>query len=216
MDDDRTERAYVWEVPVRLTHWTNVLAVLVLAGTGFYIGHPMVGGSVALMTWMRGIHRITAWVLVASLALRTYWAFAGNQWASWRELFPYLTGEGRRGMARTFLYYTFIRRQPPRTIGHNQLAGAWYSLIVLLMFLQILTGFALQSLGAGGWRRVLVGWVFSLASLQAVRLWHHMIMWCLLAFLVHHVYSSILMDAEERNGLMGSIVTGYKFRSRGA
>ncbi len=207
---------YVWEVPVRLTHWVNVLAILVLSGTGFYIGNPILGGSVSLMAWMRGVHRITAWVFVASLALRTYWAFAGNDWASWRELFPYLTREGRRVMARTFLYYTFLRREPPGTVGHNPLAGLAYSAVVTLMFLQITTGFALQSLGGAGWRRVLFGWIFSFVSLQGVRLAHHLIMWLLLGFMVHHVYSSLLMDAEEKNGLMASIFSGYKFVRRRA
>jgi Ni/Fe-hydrogenase 1 B-type cytochrome subunit len=207
---------YVWEVPVRLTHWVNFLAILVLSATGFYIGNPILGGSVSLMAWMRGIHRITAWVFVASLALRTYWAFAGNEWASWRELFPYLTHEGRRVMARTFLYYTFLRREPPGTVGHNPLAGLAYSAVVTLMFLQILTGFALQSLGGDGWRGVLFGWTFSFASLQGVRLAHHLIMWLLLGFAVHHVYSSLLMDAEEKNGLMASIFSGYKFVRRRA
>ena len=209
-------RVYVWEVPVRLTHWVNVLAILVLAGTGFYIGNPILGGSVALVAWVRGIHRITAWVFVASLALRSYWAFAGNAGASWRALFPYLTREGRDGVRRTFLYYTFIRRQPPGGLGHNPLAGATYSLVVLLMLAEVVTGFALQSLGADGWRRLLFGWVFSLMSLQGVRLAHHLIMWLLLGFAVHHVYSSVLMDAEEKNGLLTSIFSGYKWMGRRA
>jgi Ni/Fe-hydrogenase 1 B-type cytochrome subunit len=209
-------RVYVWEVPVRLTHWVTVLAILVLSGTGFYIGDPIFGGSVSLMAWMRGVHRITAYVFIAGVMLRTYWAFAGNEWASWRALFPYLTAEGRRQMARTFLYYTFLRRQPPGGLGHNPLAGMAYSAVVALMVAEILTGFALQSLGGGGWRRALFGWIFSLISLQGVRLVHHMIMWLLLGFAVHHVYSSVLMDLEEKNGLLTSIFTGYKFGRRRA
>ncbi len=209
-------RVYVWEVPVRLTHWVTVLAILVLSGTGFYIGDPIFGGSVSLMAWMRGVHRITAYVFIAAVMLRTYWAFAGNQWASWRALFPYLTAEGRRQMARTFLYYTFLRRQPPGGLGHNPLAGMAYSAVVALMVAEILTGFALQSLGGGGWRRALFGWIFSLISLQGVRLVHHMIMWLLLGFAVHHVYSAVLMDLEEKNGLLTSIFTGYKFGRRRA
>ena len=209
-------RVYIWEVPVRLTHWVNVLAILVLSGTGFYIGDPIFGGSVSLMAWMRGVHRITAYVLIAGVMLRTYWAFAGNEWASWRALFPYLTAEGRRQMARTFLYYTFLRRQPPGGLGHNPLAGIAYSAVVALMIAEIFTGFALQSLGGGGWRRPLFGWIFSLMSLQGVRLVHHMIMWLLLGFAVHHVYSSVLMDVEEKNGLLTSIFTGYKFGGRRA
>ena len=210
------ERVYVWEVPVRLTHWVIVLAILALSGTGFYIGDPIFGGSVSLMAWMRGVHRITAYVLIAAIMLRTYWAFAGNQWASWRALFPYLTAEGRRQMARTFLYYTFLRRQPPGGLGHNPLAGIAYSAVVALMIAEIFTGFALQSLGGGGWRPALFGWIFSLMSLQGVRLVHHMIMWLLLGFAVHHVYSSVLMDVEEKNGLLTSIFTGYKFGGRRA
>jgi len=210
------ERVYVWEVPVRLSHWVSVLAILVLSGTGFYIGDPIFGGSVSLMAWVRGVHRISAYVFVSSVLLRTYWAFAGNEWASWRALFPYLTAEGRRQMARTFLYYTFLRRRPPGGLGHNPLAGIAYAAVVALMVAEIFTGFALQSLGGGGWRRALFGWIFSLISLQGVRLVHHMIMWLLLGFAVHHVYSSVLMDAEEKNGLLSSIVTGYKFGGRRA
>lgn len=210
------ERVYVWQVPVRLTHWVTVLAILVLSGTGFYIGNPIIGGSVYLMSWVRAIHRVTAYVLTASLALRLYWAFRGNRWASWRVFVPYLTREGRRGMGRTFLYYTFVRRQPPGDIGHNPLASTVYSLVFLLMLVEVLTGFALFSLAKGGWWGVAFGWVFWLGSAQGVRLVHHLVMWLLLGFTVHHVYSSILMDAEERNGLMGSIFSGYKFSGRRA
>jgi Ni/Fe-hydrogenase 1 B-type cytochrome subunit len=209
-------RVYVWEVPVRLTHWVNVLAILVLSATGFYIGNPILEGSVSLMAWMRGVHRITAYVFIASIALRTYWAFAGNEWASWRSLLPYLWRAGRKGWESTLAYYLFLRRRPPVEMGHNPLAGSAYSVVVLLMFIQVVTGFALQSLGGDGWRQVMFGWVFSVMSVQAVRLTHHMIMWLILGFAVHHVYSAVLMDTEERTGILTSIFTGYKFARRRA
>ena len=37
----RVERVYVWEVPVRLTHWLIVASILLLAVTGLYIGSPV-------------------------------------------------------------------------------------------------------------------------------------------------------------------------------
>ena len=49
---------------------------------------------------------------------------------------------------------------------------------------------------------------------QGVRLVHHLLMWAILGFLVHHVYSALLVDHWERNGLMSSIFTGYKFVTR--
>ena len=162
---------------------------------------------------LRGaIHRIAAYGFIASLALRAYWSFAGNEFASWRVLFPYLTVEGRRGMRGTFLYYTFIRREPPREVGHNALAGVTYSLVVLVMFIEVLTGLALLSMIKGGLWSTAFGWVFLLLSPPITRLIHHMGMWLLLGFAVHHVYSAVLMDVEERNGLLASIFSGYKFK----
>jgi len=45
-----------------------------------------------------------------------------------------------------------------------------------------------------------------------VRLLHYLLTFAFLAFTVHHVYSSVLIDLEERNGLISSIVTGFKAR----
>jgi Ni/Fe-hydrogenase 1 B-type cytochrome subunit len=208
------ERIYVWELPVRVTHWVNVLTILALSFTGLYIGYPFFGGSFYVMTSMRAIHRVSAYSFTASVLLRTYWAFAGNGWASWRALFPELYREGRRGMAETFRYYTFLRRTPPGATGHNPLAGLAYSAVVFLFLVQIFTGFGLLALQKGGWWLAVFGWVFSFGSPQGVRLVHHFVMWLLLGFAVHHVYSAVLIDVDERNAVMTSIVSGYKFERR--
>ena len=44
---------------------------------------------------------------------------------------------------------------------------------------------------------------------------HHIVMWLLLGFGVHHVYSAVLMSQIEQNATMESIFTGYKFLRRG-
>jgi Ni/Fe-hydrogenase 1 B-type cytochrome subunit len=208
-------QVYVWEVPVRLTHWVNFAAIGVLSFTGLYIGNPFLEGGGSLMSWIRAVHRLAGYVFVASLLLRTYWAFVGNRWASWRTLFPWLTPDGRAAMWRTFLYYVFVRREPPGEIGHNALAGVAYSAVVALFAAEVASGFALYSMGRGGGWALAFGWVFWIASPQTVRLAHHLIMWLLLGFAVHHVYSCILMDVEERNGLITSIISGYKLVRRG-
>ncbi len=213
-------RIYVWEVPVRLTHWVNVASIVILSFTGYYISNPYIAISprepygAYFMGLMRYIHLVVAFVFVASLMLRTYWAFVGNEWASWRGLFPFLTAEGRRNMVEAIRYYLFLRRRPPEVAGHNALAGMTYMIIVTLYFIQVFTGFALY-----GWLhpvsiwRALTGWVFLLVSVQTVRLVHHLIMYLLIAFAIHHVYSAWLVDMEEGNGLMSSIFSGFKFIS---
>jgi len=39
-------------------------------------------------------------------------------------------------------------------------------------------------------------------------------MFTFFAFVIHHVYSAVLVSWEERNGLIESIFTGYKFIPR--
>lgn len=216
---EKTGRVYIWEIPVRLTHWTNVACIIILSFTGYYIGNPYISVSprefygTYFMGLMRFIHMATAYIFVGSLVVRTYWAFiGGNQWASWRALVPFFTPEGRGKLLNTILYYFFLRRHPPTTLGHNALAGFTYGFIVLLYFTQVLTGFALygQSDPGGLWWN-LTSWLFIFVSNQMVRLIHHLVMWLLIAFAVHHVYSAWLVDTEEANGLMSSIFSGWKF-----
>jgi Ni/Fe-hydrogenase 1 B-type cytochrome subunit len=52
------------------------------------------------------------------------------------------------------------------------------------------------------------------ASYRTLRQIHFLVMFALLAFLIHHVYSAVLIDIEERSGLVGGIFSGYKFFTR--
>lgn len=204
---------YIWELPVRVTHWVNVLAIIVLTVTGIYIGSPKTLGltpSQYVMGWVRLVHFVAGYTFAISFMVRLYWAFVGNSFAGWREFLPFLTPEGRANMLRILRYYTFITRQTPHPPGHNALAGATYLLVFILYLVMILTGFALytehapQSLG-----HRLLGWLFLLFSNQGIRLTHHLVMWFLLAFAVHHVYSAWLMDIKEQGGVISSIFGGY-------
>ncbi len=217
--DEATETIYVWELPVRITHWVNVLSILVLSLTGYYISNPFFGTSgVAtneyLMGTIRFIHFAVAFVFTASVLFRLYWAFAGNRYARWTQFAPVRRGR-LRALGKMLGYYTFLRREPPAEIGHNPLAGLTYIGIYVLFALQIVTGFALYSLASsGGFWKFAFGWIIVWFGAPSVRLAHDLIMFLLIAFTIHHVYSAILIDIEERSGLVSSIVTGYKTLTR--
>jgi Ni/Fe-hydrogenase 1 B-type cytochrome subunit len=84
--------------------------------------------------------------------------------------------------------------------------------IVFLYFVQIITGFALYGqFHPGGFWWNLTNWMFVLASSQTMRLVHHLIMYLLIAFAIHHIYSAWLVDTAEGNGTMSSIFSGFKF-----
>jgi Ni/Fe-hydrogenase 1 B-type cytochrome subunit len=81
---------YVWELPVRLTHWVTVICIGVLTVTGIYIAFPFIGTSgdavnQFLMGTVRFVHFVTAFVFTVSVLSRIYWMFVGNVWASWKQ-----------------------------------------------------------------------------------------------------------------------------------
>ncbi len=91
------------------------------------------------------------------------------------------------------------------------MAGSAYQVIFLLYLVMIFTGFALYSEYApNSFMNGAFGWLFTLFTNQGMRLTHHFVMWLLLAFAIHHVYSAWLMDIKEKNGVMSSIFGGYK------
>jgi Ni/Fe-hydrogenase 1 B-type cytochrome subunit len=201
---------------VRIAHWVIFLSILVLSFTGYYIYDPFIisrGNGVFLMATMRFTHEVTAFVFIAAVLLRFYWFFKGNRWAHWRSFLP-LEPWWRRGIWKQLKYYLFLRREPDSEVGHNPLAAATYLVIYILMVIEILTGLALYDYVNGIGHGVLgfsVGWISSLIGVRYVRETHFLIMFVFLGFLIHHVYSAVLIGIEERSGLLDGIFSGYKF-----
>lgn len=48
-------------------------------------------------------------------------------------------------------------------------------------------------------------------SVPTMRFVHHLIIWLVWGFMIHHVYSAILVNRVEGSGLITSIFSGYKF-----
>jgi Ni/Fe-hydrogenase 1 B-type cytochrome subunit len=209
------KKIYVWEAPVRGTHWINVICLVTLALTGVYIGNPFIVSTSPdqyLMGWVRFIHFVAAYIFIVSLAVRIYWSFAGNKYATWKALFPF-TPERVIKLFRQMSFYALISKEPPGEIGHTALGGLVYFLILVLCGISAITGFAMFSLyNPRGTMYALFGWVFSLAAISTVRLIHHLIMWFLIYFVIVHIYVVLFLDSVERNGLLSSIFDGYKFK----
>jgi Ni/Fe-hydrogenase 1 B-type cytochrome subunit len=219
--EDLVQRVYVWSLPLRLMHWTLFFSVAVLAATGFYIGSPFltVTGEARqhfFMGTVRVVHFWAAFAFTLALLARMYWLVGGNRHERWDQFVP-VAAERRRDMFRTFLFYAFIRRDAPPVVGHNPLAGFIYIAVYGLCFVMVLTGFGLYAMSTGihspfhglGFLADVFG------GAQTTRWIHHIVMWLLLGFVVHHVYSGLLMSVSERTGTMESIFSGYKYVKKG-
>jgi len=212
-------QVYVWDLPVRATHWLIAFSIVVLSATGFYLGHPfMVVSGPAAAHFVTGtvkvIHSYTAIVFTLSVLARIAWMFVGTRYARWDQFVP-VTRRRQREIFDTLLFYLFFRRRPPAYPGHNPLAGATYVGVFFLYLVMIASGTAIYAASAGvgspmhGMRFL----VRLFGGLQSARYLHHIVMWLLLGFVVHHIFSALLTSAIERNGEIDSIFSGYKTNS---
>jgi Ni/Fe-hydrogenase 1 B-type cytochrome subunit len=213
-------RVYVWEVPVRITHWLIAISIVVLSVTGFYIGRPYISvpgpaGQSFVMGWMKVIHGYAAYTFIVAVLVRVIWMFTGNKYSHWDKFIP-VHRSRIHGIWPTIKFYLFAMRKPPGFVGHNPVAGATYTLVFGLYFAAILTGLMLR--GADAAPDSFLRWFTSVSpligGLYVARWIHHVVMWLLLGFAVHHVYSSVLMSTVEANATVESIFSGYKFVPR--
>lgn len=211
------ERVYVWELPVRLTHWVLFFSILILSATGYYIGNPFIGvpGPARdhfVMGTVRIIHLYAAIVFTLAVLVRIYWFFAGNRYARLSEFIP-LSRQRWRSLWRTFLYYSFLRRDPDDYPGHNALAATTYLFIIAVYLLMVATGLALYTVTASASSpfQVFRFLVPLFDGLQVARLIHHIGMWIVLIFAVAHIYFVLLSSVVEHIGTFDSIFSGFKF-----
>lgn len=210
---------YVYQAPVRIWHWINVLAVVLLCVTGYFIGSPpptQPGEASAhfLMGYIRFVHFASAYVFAIGLAARIYWACVGNRHA--REMFwvPLLTRAYWVEVWSMVQWYSFARAAPGRYVGHNPLARfAMFFMFFLTSVFMVLTGFAMYAEGQqrGSWADRLFGWVIPLlGQSQDAHTWHHLGMWVLIVFIILHVYAAIREDIMGRSSVVSTMISGYR------
>ncbi|MCK6448282.1 MAG: Ni/Fe-hydrogenase, b-type cytochrome subunit [Planctomycetes bacterium] len=212
------QRVYVWQWGVRAFHWINAAALAVLFCTGLYIADPFFSAhgesyDVFVMARMRQIHFASAFVFAIAFVWRIYFFWFGNRYA--RSGFPAVWKprwwSDLVRQTRDYLTLNFGHAH----LGHNALAGLSYTLFVIgLGWCQILTGFALYGeSNPGGFFDSLFGWVIPLlGNSLRTHMWHHLFAWGFVGFAIVHVYIVLLDSRQYRNGLIGSMITGYKFK----
>jgi Ni/Fe-hydrogenase 1 B-type cytochrome subunit len=207
-------RVYVWEWPVRISHWVLVITIISLSITGFYMHAPYVaarGRTAYVMGTMRFVHLVSGFAFLGAVLIRMYWFLFANRWSRWNQYIP----TTKKRLANLFAvgkYYGFMAWSPVRYIGHNPMAGAAYGVVYAMAIVEILTGFALYSQILGSKTlSFFVGWIPHLIDIQWLREIHFLIMFGFWMFFIHHIYTAILVSVEEENGLMDSIFSGYKF-----
>jgi len=216
------KRVYVWEVPVRFFHWVTALSTTILVITGFIIANPpAINANVEATNsfwfgYVRAIHFITAYILIANLIFRIYWSFVGNQFANWRNFIPY-SKKGIQNIIHVLKVDIFLGKDKEKklyniSIGHNYLAAFSYFIMTLFFILQVMTGLALIADASSWFLPHMFKWVSTMFGGDiTTRYIHHILTWLFMAFVVVHVYLVLFHDYVEARGEASSMISGFKF-----
>lgn len=216
----RQTSVYVYEAPVRIWHWVNAAAILVLIVTGYFIGSPLPSMQIGEATdqfvfgYIRFAHFAAGWVLAIGFLGRIYWAFFGNHHS--RQLFyvPFWSGTFWREVWFESRWYLFLAKEPKKYVGHNPLAQlAMFFFITLGVSFMIVTGMALYAEGAqeGSLTHTLFGWVHNLTwNSQRLHTLHHLGMWWIVIFMIVHIYVAIREDIMSRQSIVSTMISGTR------
>jgi len=189
LDRHAKTRSIVWDVPVRLFHWSLVILV----------GTTLITGFLAPEWWL-DIHIWAGYGIGLLIALRILWGFYGSTYARFSNfLFP----------VRETL--TFLRQlakgRPAHYTGHNP-AGA-LMVFALLAVLGALTISGLIVLGGQEKQGVLAG-LISFSFGKAMAKWHELLAFLVLSMIVAHILGVFLESVLAKENLIRAMITGRK------
>lgn len=203
---------------VRIWHWLNALAVLVLAVTGYFIGVPppsAIGDTSTLyvMGWIRFFHLAFGYTFALLAAMRLWLVFVEGGIshhlflpAIWRKV--WLEGFVRQ------IHWNLLLKGPLRYIGLNPLANiAMIVMFVVPGAVIILTGFAMYAEVAGhdSWQYLLFGWVTMLfGNTLDLHIIHRLAMWIMVWFVIVHIYIAVREDILSRQTTISTMLSGER------
>ncbi len=216
----RNSSVYVYEAPVRLWHWINAAAIMVLCVTGYLIGSPPPSIDVSeathqfLFGYIRFAHFAAAMIMTVGFFGRIYWAFVGNSHSRQMFKLPLLNSKWWTEVWGEAKWYMFMEKRPKKYVGHNPLAQiAMFFFMTVGMTFMIVTGFALYSEGVGrdGILDTMFGPLLDLVGgSQMMHQIHHLGMWAIVVFIIIHIYAAIREDIMSRQTMVSTMISGTR------
>jgi len=200
MTPDRAARPLIHPVWVRVTHWINALAMLMMIGSGWqiYNASPLFGFTfptqIALGNWLAGAllwHFAAMWLLVINGVVYVALGILTGRFR--RKLFPISPGE---------VWRDFLAALRGR-LAHDDLTV--YNAVQRLLYVGILlTGVVIVLSGLSIWKPVQFQALTAFfGGYNTARYVHFAAMTAIVAFLVVHVTLAILVPKSVRAMIIG-------------
>lgn len=174
-------------IPARIMHQLNLVCMVIMVSTGFFIHKPNFSLFGMSMGFARDLHFYAAIVVLLNSVTRIYWAFFGKP----RDIRNFLPEKENKGKLFPMMaYYYFLRKTKPRTGVYNGWQKSTYVLWTGALWFMALTGAAMW------WKDVpifasLTRAVGGLNNLHAI---HYLTMWFFVFTVLFHVYLVLAED----------------------
>jgi cytochrome b len=192
MSEAERSGALVWDLPVRVMHWTLVLAV-----AGAWASQKLPGD------WFR-YHVWCGYTVVVTASTRLIWGFVGTRHARFADFVK------PPGAVLGYLR-SLLNGSPSEPAGHNPLGALMVLLLLGALLAQALTGlFANDEIQNAG---PLFGYVTGARSNLLTGI-HEKIAYLMLAAIAIHVCAALAYLVLRHENLIGPMITGRKSVSK--
>ncbi len=181
------QRVRLWDLPVRVMHWSLVLLIPAL-----------------WWTWRSGqmfVHVRLGYLVLAILVFRLYWGLVGSSTARFSG---FVRGPKSIG---AYLANLLSKRAEP-TIGHNPVGG--WSVVILLLLLVGVVGTGLFCEDTDGLNSGPLNYLVQGDLSSGMAHWHHLLFNGLLVFIGLHLLAIAFYVLVKRENLVGPMITGRR------
>ncbi|WP_261817129.1 Ni/Fe-hydrogenase, b-type cytochrome subunit [Vibrio gallicus] len=215
----RYAREVTFSAAIRICHWLRLVAIGMLAITGFYISWPFLvsmGTSDHLVQgWVRFTHQIFGFLLVAITMIRTYLFFFSRsdiERRSFKDIFKI------KAWISVMKAYTY--QGPKEKNGaYNVLQFMTYFFLTLVIMLMCATGLILYANvyhdNLGGAILPIANWVVGMledvGGLAFIRTLHHEVTWVFLVFIIVHIYMVIFTAVRFKVSSVDPMISGLDY-----
>ena len=180
-------RVKLWDLPVRIIHWSFVGLMPALWWTWKY-DHM-------------STHELLGYIMAGLLMFRLFWGLFGSTTARF--------GHFVRGPKAVVAYLRdLFSKEADPVVGHNPVGGWSVVLLLSLLIAQMVSGLFTQDVDGieSGPLTHYVSYDFA----DGARHWHGMIFNLLLAFIALHLCAILFYLVVKRDNLVGPMVTGHR------
>jgi Ni,Fe-hydrogenase I cytochrome b subunit len=208
----------VWDRPLRILHWVNMLLVVALALLMLGdLSMEYLGVGEETRDRVARLHATVGYVLACTFSLRLIWGFLGNKYSSWCDIIPYKK-EQRQAIAHNIKWYlSGFRGSAAKVVGHDPLASLFYIALFLVLASQAATGLFLAGTEFQMFPGSLLAGSLSGSAAEtleeAFEEVHEFGFWFIIFFICAHLGGLVVHEVKERTGLFSSMIHGKKYLS---